>query len=405
MKNKKTVLKLGDPEVANILWKAQEEAAKENGAKNAQTTSNGLPDLDKIDVTELALPTFEEKKEIIHQEAEEVKQWSEGAGKKLMQVRKNLENIRMEIEKIESDMIESDRSSEFSATARDLLVQWKQKEKEEMTKEAQLLSVKNEAAKGHMEFSALLNEIKNTDPTHFSKVRDILNRLVKLGRYRIATFQDTEEARKKEKWPYGTRFFERNIYIPTVPLEEKSAGQRALEAELKKLIDAAKTSKPGVIKTNGNADLTGYGPGKPGVYYFYSPERIDKKGQQHAEGYADVKLYDANKREGRPYIKVDIIMAAGDLGWTENHPGKRSIPLLWIQQGEIPEGTKKEMKPDQIKYAARVISTLRALYGIWKNEKRELNPETTELKKETKSPEQNSMINPMALDSISTAMA
>lgn len=416
MKSRKMVkvLKIGEfspKEAAEILLEAQQKAAEENKERNNTTiitavvsdVAEPLPDLNKIEVAEVTLPTFEEKKEMIHQEAEEVKQWSEGAGKMLMQVRRNLEVIRSEIKKIESDMIESDRSSEFSATARDLLVQWKQKEKEETAKEAQLLSVKNEAAKGHMEFSALLNEIRSTDPTNFAKVRDILNRLVNLKRYRLATSQDFREARERKKWPHGTRFFEEKVYINSIPEEEKTAGQRALEGETKKLVDAAKASKPGVIRSNGNADLTGYFAGKPDMYYFYSPERTDERGQKHSEGHTNVRLYDINKGEGKPFLKVEIPMATGDLGWMENHLGKRFIPLFWIQKGEIPEERKKAMKSEEIKYAKRIIFTLRALYRIWKNEN-EVNSEV-ELKRGIEYPKQNSLMDSEVLNSTVSATA
>ncbi len=365
----------GNTAFADALMGAQEKQAKENVAKEVVvvTAQELLPDLDKIEVSETVLPSLEGNKEQIRVEAEGGRQWAEAAGAKIVQLKENIEKIQVEIRKIEKDP-----NSRFSPTAQNLMSQLKAAETRERGKLDQILSVKNDALKAHMEFSVLLEEIRGTDPSHLGEVRSIIGQMVKMGRYRVATPQEIEEGRKPtSKWPSGTIFFEGEIYFSIVS-DAKSNGQRALEAEIRKLVDAVKMSKAATIKTRGNADLTSFELGKPGLYYLFSPKRTEGE-RKFYEGHALVELRDVNKgkfdiKDGKkvfrqPFVVVEVRDAIGSLA---RFVSDRWIPHYWIKQGKVITKEDRRLEQEEFDRAVRLIWTLRTLYGVWR---KGLNPE------------------------------
>lgn len=345
------------------------------------TPATALPDLNTIEVTPVEVPKYDgEKKEKSRTEADGTRQWAEAAGEKMVQLEENIEKLDVEIKKIERDP-----NSKFSSTAQSLLTQLKASRENEKGKLNQLLSVGNEAAKAHMEFSALLAEIRGTDPSHLGEVRNLISRVVKTGRYRLATEAEIKAAKAPEgKRPMGTIFFEGKIYYSSH--EEKSPGQRALEAELRKLVDAAKFSKAASIKERGNADLTGFEFGQEGPYYLYSPKRtVEKKdgtSYKVSEGHALVEVKDINKgktyfdREKRkevkrdPYMVIEVRDACDGLGKLAGE-GRKSVPHFWVKENRIilpkdrDTGKTRRLDDDDFKRALWMIHTFRNIFQIW----------------------------------------
>ena len=311
--------------------------------KAAEMPATKLPDLDKIEVPEVSGDTFEQ----IKKEVSERKQWAEAAGAKLQQIQEQIRKL------------ERDSSLNLSPHGKEVLAQLKAAEKKLLNGFGG-----DEALKQHVEFSQLLEEIRATDPAHIGEVRSFMNRLVGIGRYKVATSQEIEEGKKAGKWPSGTIFFEGKIYFST---QEKSAGQRALEAELRKLVEAAKLSKAASIKTRGNADLSGFEAGMPGLYYFFSPKRTE--GDRHFnEGHALIEIRDLNKGKAdrKPYVVADVRDACGSLSWMVSR--KKWIPLFWINKGRVITRPENRLEKEEFEYAIRFIRTVRALVLLWKEE-------------------------------------
>lgn len=386
--------KAGDTAFADALLRAREKAARENKPKEqaiSAATSVLLPDLEKIEVSEVALPTLEGAKETIRTEAEGTRQWAEAAGAKIVQLRGNLEKIRGEIRNLEKDP-----NSKFSSTAQNMIGQLKAAENREKAKLDQLLSVENEAVRAHAEFSALVEEIRGTDPSHLGEVREIYSRVIKLGHRQIVSKKEIDNTQATGKPLRNLIFFEGVATVPAF----NSAGGRALDAELRKLTDAAKLSKAASIKTRGNADLSGFENGKPGLYYFFSPKRTEKAytteggvqipERKFYEGHILVELRDVNKgkfdwKDGKkvfrsPFVVVEVKDAIGSLA---RFVSDRWIPHYWVKSGRIVPSKDKDGKPKRLEQedfdrAVRLIRTLRALYAVWH---KGLNPEVAKPEK------------------------
>ena len=388
--------KFGNTAFADALLGAQEKAVRKSTLENAVETFvkagektavivSALPDLGEIEASEAELPTLESVKEQIRTEAEDGRQWAEAAGAKIVQLKENIERVGIEIRKIESDP-----NSKFSATAQNLVAQLKAVETREKGKLDQILSVKNDALKAHMEFSALLEEIRGTDPSHLGEVREIYSRVMRLGHRRIVSKKEIDDAQAAKKSLRGLIFFEGIASVPAFD----SAGGRALDAELRKLTDAAKFSKATSIKTRGNADLSRFEIGKPGLYYFFSPKRIEGE-RKFGESHALVELRDINKgkydwKEGKkvfraPFVVVEVKDAIGSLA---RFVSDRWIPHYWVKAGQIVPAKDKDGKPkrlpqDEFDRVVHLISTLRALYGVWR---KGLNSEAAKPKEKSDEP-------------------
>ena len=326
--------KTGSTVISDAFKKAEEKKTKE------APKTVPLPDLSKIEVGTVS----GERLTAINKEAQERKEWAENAGAKLAQ-------IQEEIRKLEGD-----QNTRFSPTGQQLLAHYKDAEQ-------RLLTAGDESLRQHMEFSKLLNEVRSTDPTHLGEVGEIIFRVCQMGRYKIASEQEVEAGRKEGKWPAGTIFFEKKVYLSF--FAEKSSGQRALEAELRKLVDAVKFSKAASIKTRGNSDLSGLVSGKTGYYYLFSPKRTEED-RKFSEGHALVEVKDINKgkTDKKPYGVVEVRDACGSLGWMAEDRG-RWIPFLWVERGRVITSNEKRLEKNEFDRAVRVIRVIRALVDVW----------------------------------------
>ncbi len=387
---------MGDTAFADALIGAlqkkteKENVAKENVVKDVvAATAPALPDLDKIEVCEVVIPKYDGN--TAKTEADETKQYAEAAGSKLTQIRENLEKIRLEIRKIDKDP-----NAAFSATAKSLLVRLRTAEASEMAKEKQLLGIKDEAVKSHIEFSALLEEIRGTDPTHLGEVREVFDRIHKTGLRELVSKDEFQKIQEKHELPRGQGpiFFEGEISVPV----SATSGQRGLESELRKLIDAAKFSKAASIKMRGNADLSGFKSGKPGTYYFFNPKRTESDGRKFFEGHALVEIRDVNhgkfvvdrgqKVKKSPFVVVEVRDAIDSLSRLVSD---RWIPHFWINEGRVVSKGKDRLEKDDFDHAVHVIRTLRALFVIWQEG---LNPKPEAKKVEVPSIE-GPIVNPV----------
>lgn len=296
----------------------------------------------------------------LRRKAQDEKVVVDGVGKKLWETRKKIEEVKSDPELKGTSVGEA----VLAALREDL---------------AKLKSYGDEHFQKRAEGFALVEEVRAINPEHIGQVREIYSRVVALGYRRLVSKKEIDEVQAAKRRLEGLIFFEGKTTISVFQGEEKNGFYRALEAELRKLTDKAKVSKAAIIAAV-NPDLTGYGHGKPGAYQFVSPYHKGEDGREYFEGRVIVKLFDINRDRGsRPYIKVEITKATGSLGWVENQPGKRPVPLDWVRNGEIPSDKKNEMTSDQVKYAEKVIFNLRRIYGNWR---RGLNPEAAKPKEE-----------------------
>jgi hypothetical protein len=350
-----------------------------------QTAIEPLPDLEKIDVSEINLPVIDKAK--IRTEADGARQWAESAGSKLAQLEENLEKIQAKIKEIEGDP-----NSKFSSSALNTLAQLRVTEAKEKAKIAQLKGISNEDLKKHMEFSAFLEEIRGTDPSHYGEVREIWNQVHKKELRKIISKEQFNEYKLPEKM--GLIFFEGKISVPI----SGSDGQKALEAELRKIVDEAKLSKAASIKNRGNADLSGFEKSKPGLYYFYSPKRIEeahflKDGvtqipeRKFYEGHALIEIRDLNKgkfyfKDGKkvfkfPRLIVEVRDAVGSLLKLANGD-RKSLPFSWIAERRI--SSKDPLEQEDFDRALWMIKVIWAVFGTWK---KGLNPKATKSSTQT----------------------
>jgi len=323
------------------------------------------------DIKKIGLELDDETLAEMKKRAQDEKQAADAVGRKLFETRKKIRQIEAD-----NDL----RGTSVGETILSAL-------RKDITK---LKSIGDEYFQKRAEGFALVEEVRAIDPVHIEKVREMYTRVISLGYRRLVSKKEIDEGRMAKKQLEGPIFFEGRVTVSAFQGEEKNGFYRALEAELRKLTDKAKTSKAAII-ANVSLDLNGYTHGKPGVYQFFSPYYKGEDGREYFEGRAVVKLFDINRDRGsRPYIKVEITKATGSLGWAENHPGRRPIPLDWIRNGEIPSDKKEEMNSDQVRYAERVIGNLRRIYGNWK---KGLNPETVKPKKKLEGPAVNGVVN------------
>ncbi len=389
MKEKTLVLstgEMGNNAFADALIGAVTKAAKENPVLVVEAVSapaSVLLNLDEINVEVVVIPTLKAIETKVEEEVNVSKQWAEAAGRKLAQLDENIEKIQAEISKVER-RIREESDLRLSGTLKSLLSQLKETQKKELAKKTQLLAVGDDALRAHVGFSRLLEEIRGVDPAHLGEVHDVLDRAMKMGRYRLATQAEIDAAGKPEgRWPSGALFLEGKVYYSIVSDASKSNGQKALEAELRKLIDAAKMSKAAAIKTRGNPNLTGFEIGKPGLYYMFSPKRTEGE-RKFSEGHALVELKDINKgkydwKDGKkvfraPFVVVEVKDAIGSLS---RFVSDRWVPYYWVKMGKVITKDDKRLEQEEFDRADRMIRTLRALYVVWR---KGLNPEVAKPK-------------------------
>lgn len=347
-----------------ILVKAGERAAE----PEEEVVVIAMPSA--AEIKKIGLKLDDEEWADLRKKAQDEKEAADAVGRKLFETREKLHQIESDFTLKETSIGETI----LAALRKDL---------------AKLKGYGDEYFQKRAEGFALVEEIRAIDPAHIEKVREIYARVVALGHRQLITKTDIDKAARDGKRFEGLIFFEGKISVSVLGCE-KNGFYRALEAELRKLTDKAKRSKAAVIAAV-SPDLNGYGHGKPGVYQFVSPYHKEEDGREYFEGRAIVKLFDVNRDRGsRPYIKADITKATGSLGWAENQPGKRPIPLDWIRDGEIPHDEEKKMTFEQVKYAKKAISNLHRIYGNWK---KGLNPGAAKPKEEKS---EGPAVNPVA---------
>ncbi|MDO8554978.1 MAG: hypothetical protein Q7R75_00205, partial [bacterium] len=219
-----------------------------------------LPDLDKIEIPELS----PEELKKIQEEARGKRQWSEVAGAKLTKIRTQIKQLGIE------------PNLEFSEKGLAILAQLKGAEK-------QILSV-NEKMQAHAEFAALIETVKNTPREELAVVVNLLKKLIQTGRFKIAAKSEIETWNGSV--PSGTIFLEGTVYLSCHNENgERSAGQIALETEVRKLTDGYKIAKVTKMKARGNHNLAKFLAGEMDIYYFHAQKGTGPTGKKYSEGH------------------------------------------------------------------------------------------------------------------------
>ncbi len=316
--------------------------------------------LEKVLVQVASATTTDEGLVELRKKAGEEKELAEGLARAL-------NTIREEIRKVEDDSLLRE-----SSVGR-LKISALRKTEGEIQEKLRA----NETLKGHVDFGQLLDEIRGIRPENTGEVHGTLTKVIQLGRYRLATPVEVEEG-KRTKWPSGTIFFEGRVYY-SVHEGMASAGQRALEAELRKLVDSAKLSKAAAMKSRGNADITGLTceRPRPGSYYLYSPKREvpQEAGPplKFSEGHLLVELVDKNKgrKDRPPYLVVEIKQGEGSCrSLADRSQGRTDVPYYWVELGFIippkdrETGKPRRLDDDEFRRALKIIKTIRAICAV-----------------------------------------
>ncbi len=289
----------------------------------------------------------------IKAEAEKIKHLAEELGPKKVKILARIHEL------------EVSESTQFSPSAKEELARLKSD-----LAALEALLEKDEAFKGHAEFTALIAEIKMTSPAALAEVREMWNRVHKKGLRKLVPVR---EAPKN-----NTVWFEGQVSVPIA----ESPGQKCLEAELRKLVDEAKRSRASSIKARGNSDITGLvdeKSRKAGAYYL---------GASKPERHLLLRLKDRNvgKKNLQPYWVVEVLDSDGSCSWIRTQEGRRDVPLYWIERDFISlpkdeQGNPRYLKPGEFIRAVHLVRTIREMV--------ELNghpfPESSRKKTETKS--------------------
>lgn len=264
--------------------------------------SNGdevLPNLDEFEVAPLSDEEIAEKTK----KAQERAQWALGAAAKLQEIRGEITKL-VAIEK-QGGALTSDDMRRLA---------WLR------SKEQELMRAGDENVQGHVAFASFLEEIRNASRTVLT-CKKYAEFLVQRGHYRITgkaehtDFRKRMKAGEKDVLPIGGRVVDGVLYLPAFKPEDKSAGQRAVEAEFVRLVretykDLAKASKAHereIESAGGNADLSALNRGDVGVYIFTIKTHPDKR----QRGTLRVEVYEHAKKEGEEPEKYLRIIGAG----------------------------------------------------------------------------------------------
>ncbi|MEW5907806.1 MAG: hypothetical protein AB1643_01305 [Patescibacteria group bacterium] len=230
-----------------------------------------------------------------------------------------------------------------------------------------LLQSGDEELKKHMKFSLFIQEIRSA-PKEVGLAKDFLKRCVDCGRYRIADQGEIKENQATKKWPAGTLFFNRIVYIPILVEEEKTPAQRALEAELRKYLnevrkieDEKNRNEIGVIRKKGRPDLSLFKAGEHGTYSIYFPERVDESGRKWFEGAGLLSLCPIKMYNEKAITGIKILTGAGSLQWMQEFAGKW-IPFSWFTKNQIPETIPGELAELAEKFIKMLRAGLAAYY-------------------------------------------
>ncbi len=317
----------------------------------------GLNEILNFDPSKIGVITVSDDQ--IKAEAEKIKHLAEELGPKKAKIVARI------------NQLEADSNIEFSPSAKKELAQLK----------ADLLTLedllkKDDAFRGHAEFTALIAEIKAVNPEALAGVREMWSCVHKQGLRKLVN----KDEWKSSEIPKGQGpvFFEGQISIPV----SGTAGQRALEAELRKLVDGAKTCRASSLKARGKTDIANLVCEKArraDTYY---------RGASKPERHLLLRLKDRNvgKKNLQPYWVVEVLDSDGSCSWIRTQEGRRDVPLYWIERNFISlpkdeQGNPRYLKPGEFSRALHLIRTIREMV--------ELNghpfPESSRKKTETKS--------------------
>lgn len=372
----------------------------------AEASAVVLPDVKAIAAEKVVIPTLKDAEAKIGEEVGTVKQWAEEAGAEIARIDVNLERVNAEIFKVEK-RIRTEPDVRLSATLRELYSQLEEAKKKEVARRARLLDAGGEDLKAHVQFVRFLEEIRTTNHLNIGEVREIFSRVHQLEFRKLVSKDELEKLQKGLLQNHqGPIFFEGQISVPV----SATGGQKGLEAELRKLTDAAKNSKAASIRMRGNADLHGLSVGKPGFYYGYFPKRTEKAHiteggvqipeRKHFEGHVLIELRDLNagkfyvekgkKIFRKPYVVVMGRDAVGSASWMEG----KSVPYFWVEQRRVippkdkETGEPKRLDEKEFEQSLRFINAIWALYGVWHKGS---NPKPVEAK-----PEEGPTVNAVA---------
>ncbi len=314
--------------------KRAEDKKKNNGNGDA------LPILDAIEIAPLSDEEIAEKAK----KAQERAVWALGAAAKLQEIRGEIKKLEV-IEKA-GGVLTSDDMRRLA---------WLR------SKEQEILRAGDSSVQGHVAFASFLEEIRNASRT-VPVCKKYAEFLVQRGHYRIAgkaehaDFRQRMKAGEKDVLPVGARIVDGVLYIPAFVGDEKSAGQRAVEAEFVRLVRetykdlarAAKAHEREVEQAGGNPDLSLLNKGEVGVYLFTTKTDPDKR----KRGTIRVEIYEHAKKEGEEPEKYLRIVGAGgqrfqNLAEVVNTTFVRfglfktaqPLPFSFLNGGEFPDGS------------------------------------------------------------------
>jgi hypothetical protein len=314
-----------------------------------------------------ALPTLtEEDVRKMKEEAKGKSQWAQAAAAKVLELSQAL-HLLEEQAKADPDIVLSDEYLEKRTRIEEALGRLQD-------------AGGSEELRKRLEFSKLLEEVRRVDAKDPSAVHDAIGKVLASGRRRKASAEEAGVFDKNRSWPAGTIFLGREAYLrrDLKPGEEYSSADKALEATLRHLIDAFKKNRRSEVegkissmKERGSADGQLRNPraildGEAGVYYLYSPKRIEGD-RQYFEGHALLEVRDNNRDSKRePFYVVHVLESLGSLSWmSDPRNGQRvSLPLFWLQRGSVITSKDKRLSPEDFKRAVGLMRTILALISL-----------------------------------------
>lgn len=334
---------------------ARKRIAAENGKKTKKAKKNpgpgngngdGLLDLSTLDVE----PVSDEEAAREAEEARKRKAFAEQAAAKLTAAEK-------EIGRLEEIAKNGILSSEQVARLKHL--------REEVKKVREFGDTE---LRNHREFAEFLEFVRGLECNTLNG-RKIVERVIADDRYRLATSFEVEEtkrlARERKPWTKGYFHFEGKGYMPAFKEEEKTGGQKALEAEItrffrhlnKTLMEDGLKGVPRIL-AEGERDLSGLESGKLGTYAIFYPAHTGENGEEKKDGSILVSI--RTKKVGKD-DKETIILSfdncAGSMTWMQGKGLKgRWFPFSWFHSGK-----PSESAPEEAKETARQIAKV-----VWK---------------------------------------
>ena len=327
------------PGLGNSVAKAVHVAQQKKKEKgNGSGNDGALPDLGSFNVTLLSDEEVAERTKKARERAD----WALGAATKLA-------SLKGEIVKLE-DIIKAGGALTTEDAKR---LDWLRKKADELSHAG------DAGVQGHVAFATFLEEMRNASRTVLvcKKYAEIL---VQRGHYRVAGKAEHADFRQRMKFgekdilPQGAAVVDYTLYLPAFKPEDKSAGQRAIEAEFtrlkretyKDLSKAAKAHETEVENAGGKTELKLLNLGNPGVYLFTTKNHPDKR----KRGTIRVEVYEQEKEGHQPEKFLRIIGAGGqrfqNLADVVNTTFVRfsvfkigqPLPFSFLNGGDAPDG-------------------------------------------------------------------